>query len=166
MASVCLRWPLIKRGSTRRFRYTFYLGDFIKNGEMLVWRFYENDGCIWKATLCRWPKWLVKIKYLLTMRDSFVNGHANSDYWLMFTLLRNHPAWIDFFFEAPIFSQINRCLLWLAIPSACTVSCLWQSSFLFLPLTHITFLPEHIGIKDRASAGIVSLVVGSSLCLR
>lgn len=73
----------------------------------------------------------------------------------MFTLLRNFPipAWIDFL-KTTMVQPDKSLFALLAIPSACTVSLM----AIFLAFNIGYNFAEHIGIKDRASAGIVSLV--------
>ena len=96
-----------------------------------------------------------KNKYLLTMRDSFAMVMPILIIGSMFTLLRNFPipAWIDFLKTTMVQPEESLFSL-LAIPSACTVSLM----AIFLAFNIGYNFAEHIGIKDRASAGIVSLI--------
>ena len=89
------------------------------------------------------------------MRDSFAMVMPILIIGSMFTLLRNFPipAWIDFL-KTTMVQPDKSLFALLAIPSACTVSLM----AIFLAFNIGYNFAEHIGIKDRASAGIVSLV--------
>ena len=90
------------------------------------------------------------------MRDSFAMVMPILIIGSMFTLLRNFPipAWIDFL-KTTMVQPDKSLFALLAIPSACTVSLM----AIFLAFNIGYNFAEHIGIKDRASAGIVSLVL-------
>jgi len=94
-----------------------------------------------------------KNKYLLTLRDSFAMIMPLLIIGSMFTLVANFPipAWIAFLKATTIGDYTLSALI--AIPASCTVSMM----ALFIAFNVGYNFAEHIGIKDRASAGIVSL---------
>ena len=94
-----------------------------------------------------------KNKYLLTLRDSFAMIMPLLIIGSMFTLVANFPipAWIAFLKATTIGDYTLSALI--AIPASCTVSMM----ALFIAFNVGYNFAEHIGIKDRVSAGIVSL---------
>jgi len=94
-----------------------------------------------------------KNKYLLTLRDSFAMIMPLLIIGSMFTLVANFPipAWIAFLKATTIGDYTLSALI--AIPASCTVSMM----ALFIAFNIGYNFAEHIGIKDRVSAGIVSL---------
>lgn len=95
-----------------------------------------------------------KNKYLLTMRDSFAMLMPILIIGSMFTLVGNLPipAWVDFLKSTTI--QGKSLFSLLAIPSACTVSLM----AIFLSFEIGYNFADQLGLEDRVSAGMVSLV--------
>ena len=95
-----------------------------------------------------------KNKHLLTMRDSFAMLMPILIIGSMFTLVGNLPipAWVDFLKSTTI--QGKSLFSLLAIPSACTVSLM--AIFLLFEIGYN--FADQLGLEDRVSAGMVSLV--------
>lgn len=95
-----------------------------------------------------------KNKYLLTMRDSFAMLMPILIIGSMFTLVENLPipAWVEFLKATTI--QGKSLFSLLAIPSACTVSLM----AIFLSFEIGYNFADQLGLKDRVSAGMVSLI--------
>ena len=95
-----------------------------------------------------------KNKYLLTMRDSFAMLMPILIIGSMFTLVGNLPipAWVDFLKATTI--QGKSLFSLLAIPSACTVSLM----AIFLSFEIGYNFADQLGLEDRVSAGMVSLI--------
>ena len=95
-----------------------------------------------------------KNKYLLTMRDSFAMLMPILIIGSMFTLVGNLPipTWVDFLKSTTI--QGKSLFSLLAIPSACTVSLM----AIFLSFEIGYNFADQLGLEDRVSAGMVSLV--------
>lgn len=95
-----------------------------------------------------------KNKYLMTLRDTFITSMPLLIVGSVFTLIASFPieAWTDYLASAHIgdmtLSQV------LSIPSNCTVSLLGLFSAFFIGYR----FAEFDGLKDRASAGMLTLV--------
>ena len=95
-----------------------------------------------------------KNKYLLTMRDSFAMLMPILIIGSMFTLVGNLPipAWVDFLKATTL--QGKSLFSLLAIPSACTVALM----AIFLSFEIGYNFADQLGLEDRVSAGMVSLI--------
>lgn len=95
-----------------------------------------------------------KNKYLMTLRVTFITSMPLLIVGSIFTLIASFPvtAWTDFLAETSLGSMTLSQIL--AIPSNCTVSLLALFSAFFIGYRYAEF----DGLKDRASAGMVTLV--------
>lgn len=95
-----------------------------------------------------------KNKYLMTLRDAFITSMPLLIVGSIFTLIASFPidAWTDFIGSTYIGNMTIAELL--AIPSNCTVSLLGLFTAFFIGYR----FAEYDGLKDRASAGMLTLV--------